>query len=525
MPSSTSPTSRPAAAARPTPETVDVVVVGARCAGSAAAIALARLGRRVVAVDRARFPSDTLSTHVNFPSAVAEVQRLGALARIHRACDPPRARIARIVADGVSCRNRWDPIDGIDYAQSVPRTTFDAALVDTAREAGVDVRERTGFVDVIRRDGRIVGVRLKGPDGEYELRCSLVIGADGRRSSVAAAVGAERPYRGSQPGRGAAFRYMDDPQLGTEWRETVVQFRRLESHTFVFPCPDDRMLVLFMGLPGDVSRFRADPERLWAERVAENPDVADRVGGAGIDGAGNPTKIRSTTALASFFRRSSGPGWALCGDAGHFKDPVIGQGIRDALRFGRILGETAASVLDDPARLDAALVAVERRRDRECRATYHWGNKESRVTPRTSPLFQEALRAFDGLDVPDPWLARVFDRGGTLGSAAYAHRVLGPRRGAQLALRAARRPGVDRRALLREVVEELRIDLDTRLEERRDRFRDALPRRSERPLVEWPERTPGTAAPAARNAAAQATPVATTAGAPDPAAERTTVAA
>lgn len=471
-----------AAAARPARERVDAVVVGARCAGSGAAIALARLGRSVISIDRTRFPSDTLSTHVNFPSAVAEVQRLGALQRIQRECDPPKALFARIVADGVSCRNRWEPIDGIDYAQSVPRMPFDAALVATAREAGVDVRERTTLVDVLWRDGRACGVRVRGPEGEYEIACSLVIGADGRRSGVATAVGADRPYRGSLPQRGAAYRYLDDPQLGTEWRQTVVQYRQRESHVFVFPCPEDRMLVLFMGAREDVSAFRADPEGTWAARVAENPAAAERIGGGG-----NGTKIRSTTDTASYFRRSSGPGWALCGDAGHFKDPAVGQGIRDALRFGRLLGEGAAPVLDDPRALDAALAAVERRRDRECRSTYHWGNKESRLS-LPSPLFKEALRSFDGSD--EPWLARLFDRGGALGSAASPHRILSPWRGAKLAARAAMRPGVDRRALLREVIEELRVDADVWREEWADRFRDDRPRASERPIAEWPERPP-----------------------------------
>ena len=472
----------PSTAPRPR-ERVDVVVVGARCAGSAAAIALARAGRSVIAIDRAHFPSDTLSTHANFPSAVAEVQRLGALERLQAACDPPRVRLARVVADGVSCTNRWEAVDGIDYAQSVPRDVFDEVLVQTAREAGADVRERTTLLGLRWQEGRVAGVRVRDAEGEHEIDCDLVIGADGRRSAVAAAVGADRPYRGSLPERGCVYRYLDDPMVGTEWRETMVQFRQAASHVFVFPCPDDRMLVLFMGTREDVSAFRADPEGMWERRLAENPAAAERCAGAT-----NPSKIRSTTDTSAYFRRSSGPGWALCGDAGHFKDPAIGQGIRDALRFGRLLGEGVAPVLGDPRATDAAAAAVERRRDRECRSTYHWGNKESRIG-LPSPLFKEALRAFDGLD-GEPWLARLFDRGGALGKAGAPHRILSPVVGARLALRAALRRGTDRRALVQEVLEELRVDLDTRREERADRFRDERSRASERPLAEWPERPP-----------------------------------
>lgn len=459
-------------------EQVDAVVVGSRCAGSASAIALALGGRRVIAVDRTAFPSDTLSTHVNFPSAVAELARVGALARVRR-CDPPECRIARIEADGVICRNRFEPVDGIDYGQCVPRTILDQALVETAREAGVEVRERTGLVDLRWSGGRVSGVRVRESGGrEYELDCQLVIGADGRRSTTASLVGAERPYRGSRNGRGAAFWYGDDPHMGTEWRDTLVQFRQRETHTFVFPCPDGRLLVLFMGPVDDVPRFRRDPEGGWARMMYENPRVAERVGAST-----NRTKMRSTADIAAFFRRSTGPGWALCGDAGHFKDPVIGQGIRDALRFGRLLGEAAAPAIEDPARLDRALAAVEHRRDRECMASYHWGNRESRIF-LPSPLIKEALRAFDGAE--PPLLSQMFDR------RRAPHAILNPLRGARLAARAALRPGVDRRALAREVAEELRIDLDIYREQLSRRFRYARPSASERPL----EGGPGVPSPA-----------------------------
>src|SRR6202022_3155524 len=95
-------------------------------------------------------------------------------------------------------------------------------------------------------------------------------------------------------------------------------------------------------------------------------------------------KIRSRLAPAPYFRRSSGAGWALPGDAGHFKDPVTAQGIRDALRFGRLLGEAAAPVLYEPRTLDRALLGWERRRERECLETYAWTNALGRAEPMTA---------------------------------------------------------------------------------------------------------------------------------------------
>jgi hypothetical protein len=193
------------------------------------------------------------------------------------------------------------------------------------------------------------------------------------------------------------------------------------------------------------------------------------------------TKVRSTADTTAFFRRSSGPGWALAGDAGHFKDPIIGQGIRDALRFGRLLGEAAGPVLDDPRRLDAALVATERRRDRECLATYHWGNRESRIF-RVSPLVKEVLRELDG--DPDSRLLQMFDR------VRAPHRVITPLLGLRCAARAAVRGGTDRRALLRELREEARIDADVWLEELTRPFRPTRVWASERPDYTWPGPSP-----------------------------------
>lgn len=462
-------------------ETVDVVIAGSRCAGSATAIAFARAGRRVVAVDRTRFPSDTLSTHTNFPSAVAELQAVGALDRV-LAYDPPQCRWGMVEADGARCLQRFASVEGIDYGICLPRPELDMALVETAREAGAEIRERTSLEEVLWAGGRVSGVIVREADGtRVQIDCKLLVGADGRRSTTARLVGAERPYRGSRNERGCAFWYMDDPKVGTVWRERLIQLRSGDTHALIFPCPEGRVLCLFMGPATDIPRFRRDPDGMWEAMLAANPAVKDRLGGAT-----NRTKLRSTGDNVSFFRRSSGPGWALAGDAGHFKDPIIGQGIRDAVRFGRLLGEACAPVLEDPAATDAAARAVEARRDRECNATYHWGNRESRIFV-VSPIIKEALADLDGSD--PPLLLHMFDR------IQAPHRVLNPLRGAKYATRALLRRGVDRRAILREAVEELRIDKDVWREELRPRFRSGRVTASERADFQWPPRTPGVAEP------------------------------
>src|SRR3954454_17674569 len=168
------------------PEHADAVIVGARCAGSAAAIALARAGRRVVALDRVSFPADTISTHLLWPGGVAELQALGALARVEELGAPPLPR-ALAGAGDVTVEGDYPPVDGIAHALCVRRPGLDAALVETARAAGAEVREGVRVTEVVFEGGRVAGVRL---DDDAELRAPLVIGADGRRSTVARLVGA-----------------------------------------------------------------------------------------------------------------------------------------------------------------------------------------------------------------------------------------------------------------------------------------------------------------------------------------------
>ena len=443
----------------------------------------------MIAIDRSRFPSDTLSTHVNFPSAVAEIQAVGALERV-LAYDPPRCTYGMVEADGARCLQRFASVDGIDYGICLPRPELDLALVETAREAGAEVRERTSLEKVLWKNQRISGVIVRQADGSHaQIDCKLLVGADGRKSTTAKLVGADRPYRGSRNERGCAFWYMDDPLVGTEWRERLIQLRSgrhpradlsRARRTACCACSWDR---------SGTSRSSAPTRTACGRRCStRTPRCA-----CAWAGPRNRTKLRSTGDNVAFFRRSSGPGWALAGDAGHFKDPIIGQGIRDAIRFGRLLGEACGPVLDDPVATDAASRALEARRDRECNASYHWGNRESRDFA-VSPVVQEALVALDGKEPPR--LLHMFDR------IQKPHHVLNPLRGAKYVTKALLRPGVDRKAILQATRSRTCASTsDAWREELRPKFRSFQPTNSERPDYDWPPKTPGVVERAPRNGA------------------------
>ena len=456
-------------------ERVDVVVVGARLAGCAVAAPLARAGRRVLVLDKMAFPSDQLSTHVLMPAGTSELAKLGALPRI-LALNPSQVRWIKVEAEGIACPERVRPAaDGIDYGVCVPRDLQDAELVESAREQGVDVRERCALLSLHRRAGRVVGVRYRGADGsEREVSATLVVGADGRRSTVASLVGAWTPYRVSRNGRGLVFRYLEDPLAGTVDAETYYQWREGDSFAFAFPTtPAGRLLILLMGHRDEAGEARRDPEGYWLRKLGEHPGLAARVAGAPPG-----SKLRSTGETPAFFRASSGPGWALAGDAGHFKDPVTGQGMRDAMFAGRTLAEQVLPVLDDPVAVDRATRSWEAARDRECLPAYHFANADTRAE-RPSPALCELVR--------DAGRTTTADLSDLFGRARTPQQIAPPARLARALIAALSRAERPRSETLLRAASDVRTELGIIREGRADRFRSTrLIVGSEHPDAPWP---------------------------------------
>jgi menaquinone-9 beta-reductase len=443
-------------------------------AGCATAAPLVRTGRRVLVLDRMVFPSDQLSTHVLMPAGTAELAAIGALERV-LALRPSRVRHVRVEVDGVACRERVRPDRGIDFGVCVPRDLLDVELGASVREQGAVVRERCSVDGLLWRGGRVCGVRYHDDDGErHEVACKLVVGADGRRSTVSALVGAWTPYRISRNGRGLVFRYMDDPFAGTAEAATYIQWREGDSMAFAFPTtPEGRLLILLMGDRKEVGDARSDPEAYWRDKLEQHPGLGRRTAGATDRG-----KLRSTGTTPAFFRVSSGPGWVLAGDAGHFKDPVTGQGMRDAMFAGRTLGEALVADLDDPAAIDRATRIWEFERDLECLPAYHFANADTRVR-RQSPALRELVREAARNEEPD--ITDLFGRARTPQQIATL-----PRMGRAFARALATARG-RRTETLVTGLEDLATELRVRSELRRRRFRSSIPiRGSEHPGWEWP---------------------------------------
>ncbi|MFC8527124.1 NAD(P)/FAD-dependent oxidoreductase [Nocardia sp. NPDC057227] len=436
----------------------DVVVVGARCAGSAAALTLAKAGRRVVAIDAARFPSDTLSTHLLWPSGLAEIERLGALDAV-AAIGAPKLTHAMAAIAGYKVASRFPAVGEIDYAMCVRRTGLDDALLRTAVVAGVELRERCRVTDLLWDGERCAGVRYIDADGaETELRATLVIGADGRRSTVARLAGVEEPFARRPSGRDCYYAYWKDTR--DDWRHIAAQWRTGSDLGTAFPCDDGLLLCLVQPAATGERAGVGAAEARYAAAIENIPELVERLHGCTKVG-----RVRSATDIASYFRHSSGPGWALPGDAGHFKDPVTAQGIRDALRYGRLLGEAAAPVLDHPQRLDRALRDWEQTRVRDCVDIYQWTNKLARGET-ISPLEHALYRAADTDPAISETVIAIFSR--TVDPSSFYT----PQRAGKLALRALWNARADPLPVLADIARTAR-DTVAELAEARDILRRA----------------------------------------------------
>ncbi len=197
---------------------VVVVVVGARCAGSPLATLLARRGVRVAVVEQATFPRDTLSTHYFEARALAFLNRLGVMDKI-RATGAPFVTRNDVRFDELEYVTPIPQQSGdVGGGASVRRPLLDPILASAAAEAGADLRMGTRVTSLLEEQGRVAGVRVTQNGSEATLHARLVVGADGRNSTIARLAGARKYnlttnerfvywsfFEGAQPGPDPAF--------------------------------------------------------------------------------------------------------------------------------------------------------------------------------------------------------------------------------------------------------------------------------------------------------------------------------
>ena len=313
----------------------DAVIVGARCAGAATAMLLARHGLRVLAIDRGRYGTDTLSTHALMRGGVLQLHRWGVLDAIKSGGAVPIRRTTFYYGEDqltIPIKAR----DGVDALYAPRRALLDRVLVDGAVGSGVQVWHGVQLDRLLySSDGRVNGVVIRDATAKSRsITADIVIGADGLRSTVARLVGA-RAYATGRHASAVVYGHWEGVALeGYRWyyKEgvSVGAIPTTTNETCIFvSVPSARFLDSFRG---DVA---AGHQRLLR---AVAPDLADVIGRSIRVG-----NLNGFAGHTGFFRQSWGAGWALVGDAGYFKDPLTAHGITDALRDAELLADAVST--------------------------------------------------------------------------------------------------------------------------------------------------------------------------------------
>jgi 2-polyprenyl-6-methoxyphenol hydroxylase-like FAD-dependent oxidoreductase len=372
----------------------DAIVLGARCAGSPTAMLLARKGYKVLVVDRARFPSDTVSTHLLHPPGVAALRRWGLLERL-TATDCPS--IDTYSFDFGPFTISGSPGTGdTPVAYGPRRTVLDKLLVDAASAAGAEVREGFTVKDVVIEDGRVTGVRGHSNGGRTVTEhAQVVIGADGRHSHVARAVQPEQ--------------YHDKPQLlcgyYTYWSGLPMEGRfenyiRPDRAFAAWPTHHDLTLVIGGWPFAEFEANKGDIEGNYLKMFDLAPPFAERVHAAKREGR------FVGTAVPNFFRKPYGPGWALVGDAGYNKDFITAQGMHDAFRDAELCATALDQTFSDRSPFDAAMERYQSTRDEHVLSMYEFTTQLATLEP-PPPELQQLLAAMHGNQDAMDGFARV----------------------------------------------------------------------------------------------------------------------
>jgi 2-polyprenyl-6-methoxyphenol hydroxylase-like FAD-dependent oxidoreductase len=332
----------------------DVIVVGARCAGSPVAMLLARAGQRVLLVDRASFPSDTVSTHMVHATGIEALRRWGLADELAATGCPPIRLYSFDFGQFTVAASPLPTPSGVDVAYGPRRTVLDKILVDAAAKAGTEVRENVTVQDLIVEDGRVTGIRAKESGGglaAMTARADLVIGADGRHSMVAEATGAAA-YHERPAGNVAYYAYWSG--LPAPGFDVHLRPGRVVAG---MPTHEGLNCLVVAAQIADMNDFRKDIEGNYLAEVRKIPEYADRLGGATRE-----TRFVGMT-TPNFYRKPHGPGWALVGDAGYDRDPCTAQGISDAFRDAELLARAWLDVRSGQRTFDDAMAGYQFARD------------------------------------------------------------------------------------------------------------------------------------------------------------------
>jgi flavin-dependent dehydrogenase len=349
----------------------DAIIVGARCAGSPLGMLLARKGYEVLLLDKATFPSDTISTHHIHQPGVARLKRWGLIEKVRASNCPPTLKIKFDVGpfalDGMPL-----PADNNQEAYAPRRRVLDKILVDAAMEAGAELREGFSVEELTTNGSAVTGIRGRGENGSILTeKARIVIGADGARSFVARSVAAP-VYLDKGMSTCSYYSYWSGVPI-----EGVELYPRAGRMIVVDKTNDGLTLVVVVWPVAEFQRVKGNIETEFMHVIRQSvPTLAER-----LESGRREERFAGTGFIPNFLRQPYGAGWALVGDAAYHKDPITAQGITNSFSHAEMLFEALDEVFSGRVKMKQALADYERRRNEEVLPMFEYTTQLAKLEP------------------------------------------------------------------------------------------------------------------------------------------------
>jgi flavin-dependent dehydrogenase len=346
---------------------------------------LAQKGYSVLLVDRASFPSDTVSTHFIWQAGVAYLKRWGLLDAVAASNCPPVRKVRFDTGDVLLEGSPPPTVDGVADAYGPRRKILDSILIEAAVAAGAEFRDGFWVRELIEEDGRVVGLRGSTKDGPMATeRARIVIGADGARSSIARIVGAEK-YNVSKPLCASYYTYWSGVEC-----DAFEMVARNGWGMGALPTNDGLTCVVVGFTESQFPGYRSDVAGAYLRSLELCPRFYER-----ICSGQREDRILGIVETQSFFRKPYGSGWALVGDAGYYRHPLPAQGITDAFRDATLLADAIHEGFSGERAMEQALQRYEHTRNDAVLPMFESTCQRATLNPFPPHLIQ-FFRALEG---------------------------------------------------------------------------------------------------------------------------------